>query len=179
MTSLLPELLLSRTGGVWNNLTHSLNYLLNVFNYFYEVSFPTSFAVLWFVYNGSFLGYGSSREEESKMGRVFLDHPGGIRIYSCASCDTPLTNRSELVSTVSTMWLKLCRSTIKFKWCSYIIDAMATCVPMLLCHNVSICTHVHSSLSLSLSHTHTPTPTCSTHFCIHDIDSCSSSHRFE
>ena len=35
------------------------------------------------------------------MGRVFLDHPGGMRIYSCASCDTPLTNRSELVSTVS------------------------------------------------------------------------------
>lgn len=35
------------------------------------------------------------------MGRVFLDHPGGLRIYSCANCDTPLTNRSELVSTVS------------------------------------------------------------------------------
>ena len=32
---------------------------------------------------------------------MFLDHPGGMRIYSCASCDTPLTNRSELVSTVS------------------------------------------------------------------------------
>ena len=35
------------------------------------------------------------------MGRVFLDHPGGTRIYSCANCDTPLTNRAELVSTVS------------------------------------------------------------------------------
>lgn len=35
------------------------------------------------------------------MGRKFLDHPGGARIYSCANCDTPLTNRSELVSTVS------------------------------------------------------------------------------
>ena len=35
------------------------------------------------------------------MGRVFLRHPGGLRIYSCAHCDTPLTNRAELVSTVS------------------------------------------------------------------------------
>lgn len=35
------------------------------------------------------------------MGRVFLDHPNGTRVYSCANCDTPLTNRSELVSTVS------------------------------------------------------------------------------
>ncbi|KAL5484445.1 hypothetical protein EMCRGX_G020950 [Ephydatia muelleri] len=33
------------------------------------------------------------------MGRVFLRHPGGLRIYSCAHCDTPLTNRGELVST--------------------------------------------------------------------------------
>jgi hypothetical protein len=33
------------------------------------------------------------------MGRKFLDHPGGSRIYSCANCDTPLTNRGELVST--------------------------------------------------------------------------------
>ena len=35
------------------------------------------------------------------MGRKFLDHPGGSRIYSCANCETPLTNRGELVSTVS------------------------------------------------------------------------------
>ena len=77
--------LTTRTGGVWNSLTHSLNYLLNVFNYFYEVSFPTSFAVLWFVYNGSFLGYGSSREEERERGRArerwvafFWITPGGF-----------------------------------------------------------------------------------------------------
>lgn len=35
------------------------------------------------------------------MGRLFLDHPGGVRVYCCANCDTALTNRSELVSTVS------------------------------------------------------------------------------
>uniref|UniRef100_A0A0L8GVU7 Protein yippee-like n=1 Tax=Octopus bimaculoides TaxID=37653 RepID=A0A0L8GVU7_OCTBM len=33
------------------------------------------------------------------MGRVFLRHIGGTRLFSCASCDTPLTNRSELIST--------------------------------------------------------------------------------
>ena len=33
------------------------------------------------------------------MGRVFLDHPGGSRVYCCANCDSALTNRSELVST--------------------------------------------------------------------------------
>lgn len=33
------------------------------------------------------------------MGRLFLDHLGGQRIFSCANCDTPLTNRNHLVST--------------------------------------------------------------------------------
>lgn len=33
------------------------------------------------------------------MGRVFLEHIGGTRVFSCASCDTQLTNRSELIST--------------------------------------------------------------------------------
>lgn len=33
------------------------------------------------------------------MGRIFLDHIGGSRLFSCANCDTVLTNRNELVST--------------------------------------------------------------------------------
>ncbi|XP_003726246.1 protein yippee-like 5 [Lytechinus pictus] len=33
------------------------------------------------------------------MGRVFLDHMGGTRLYSCANCDSNLTNRAELLST--------------------------------------------------------------------------------
>lgn len=33
------------------------------------------------------------------MGRVFLDHINGIKLFSCASCDTNLTNKSELIST--------------------------------------------------------------------------------
>ena len=34
------------------------------------------------------------------MGRIFLHHPGGARLYSCANCDTALTNRSQLTSMV-------------------------------------------------------------------------------
>lgn len=33
------------------------------------------------------------------MGRVFLDHIGGTKLYSCAECNTNLTNKSELIST--------------------------------------------------------------------------------
>lgn len=33
------------------------------------------------------------------MGRVFLSHLGGERQFSCAGCDTYLTNRGELIST--------------------------------------------------------------------------------
>ncbi|KAG5277390.1 hypothetical protein AALO_G00116960 [Alosa alosa] len=36
---------------------------------------------------------------QSTMGRIFLDHIGGTRLFSCANCDTILTNRSELIST--------------------------------------------------------------------------------
>lgn len=33
------------------------------------------------------------------MGRVFLDHIGGSRLFTCNSCDTVLTNKNELIST--------------------------------------------------------------------------------
>lgn len=33
------------------------------------------------------------------MGRIFLHHIGGSRLFSCAACDTVLTNRNELIST--------------------------------------------------------------------------------
>lgn len=41
------------------------------------------------------------RRRQKRMGRIFLEHPGGARLYSCANCDTVLTNRSELISMVS------------------------------------------------------------------------------
>ena len=33
------------------------------------------------------------------MGRVYLEHIGGTKLYCCANCDTVLTNRNELIST--------------------------------------------------------------------------------
>jgi hypothetical protein len=41
----------------------------------------------------------SEQTPEPNMGRIFLDHCGGSRLFSCANCDTVLTNRSELMST--------------------------------------------------------------------------------
>lgn len=33
------------------------------------------------------------------MGKIFLDHIGGQKLYSCAACETNLTNKRELIST--------------------------------------------------------------------------------
>ena len=33
------------------------------------------------------------------MGRIFLEHLGGSRLFTCANCDTYLTNKGELIST--------------------------------------------------------------------------------
>ncbi|XP_042894816.1 protein yippee-like 5 isoform X1 [Parasteatoda tepidariorum] len=37
--------------------------------------------------------------EITSMGKLFLRHIGGSRLFLCASCETVLTNRSELIST--------------------------------------------------------------------------------
>ncbi|XP_068687762.1 protein yippee-like 5 isoform X1 [Montipora foliosa] len=42
--------------------------------------------------------YPQFKQASESMGRIFLDHPGGTRLYSCAQCDTALTNRSLLSS---------------------------------------------------------------------------------
>lgn len=41
----------------------------------------------------------STKNQQETMGRLFLEHLGGTRLFSCASCDAFLTNRTELVST--------------------------------------------------------------------------------
>lgn len=33
------------------------------------------------------------------MGRIFLEHIGGTKLYACSNCDTNLTNKGELMST--------------------------------------------------------------------------------
>merc|ERR1712156_211647 len=39
------------------------------------------------------------RPNNSAMGRVYLEHFGGEKLFSCAQCDTFLTNRKQLIST--------------------------------------------------------------------------------
>ena len=39
------------------------------------------------------------KKKRKKMGRVYLEHFGGSKLFSCAQCDTFLTNRAELIST--------------------------------------------------------------------------------
>ena len=41
----------------------------------------------------------SADSTNNKMGKLFLEHPGGRRLYACASCATVLTNKRSLVST--------------------------------------------------------------------------------
>ena len=48
--------------------------------------------------------YGFLSISVFQMGKTFLQHPGGVRLYSCAKCDTVLTNKSQLISMVSQKW---------------------------------------------------------------------------
>lgn len=51
----------------------------------------------YFIPNWTF--FIAKQVETDPMGRIFLDHVGGDRLYACAACDTNLTNRDELIST--------------------------------------------------------------------------------
>jgi len=48
---------------------------------------------------GKKLPESNVQQTVADMGRIFLDHIGGDRLYACAACDTNLTNRDELIST--------------------------------------------------------------------------------
>ena len=43
------------------------------------------------------------------MGRVFLDHIGGSRLFTCNSCDTVLTNKYHECLVISSLWLTGCK----------------------------------------------------------------------
>lgn len=43
--------------------------------------------------------YRRGTNVKTVMGVIFLEHIGGTRLFSCASCDTNLTNRDQLIST--------------------------------------------------------------------------------
>ncbi|CAF1628714.1 unnamed protein product [Rotaria magnacalcarata] len=73
------------------NLNKNLHCLFNISNIFIDllnyIDYDTDAMMNWLL------------TPETDMGRIFLEHLGGQRIFSCAHCDTPLTNRNELVST--------------------------------------------------------------------------------
>ncbi|XP_043261830.1 protein yippee-like 5 isoform X2 [Colletes gigas] len=45
------------------------------------------------------IGHLESNSRHFRMGVIFLEHIGGTRLFSCAACDTNLTNRGQLIST--------------------------------------------------------------------------------
>lgn len=49
--------------------------------------------------NRSLINFMNLQLNPLKMGRIFLEHMGGTRIFACGRCDTHLTNRGELIST--------------------------------------------------------------------------------
>jgi len=53
----------------------------------------------YFIPNWLTFFFIAKQVETYPMGRIFLDHVGGDRLYACAACDTNLTNRDELIST--------------------------------------------------------------------------------
>lgn len=53
--------------------------------------------------------YRSVWKSANKMGKVFLEHINGQKLYNCAACETNLTNKRELISTRFTGATGRCR----------------------------------------------------------------------
>lgn len=70
-----------------NKHTHLLFHVANA-NFFVRINFKLE------LHNSP-----NNLKNSSEMGRIFLKHIGGQRLYVCAGCETPLTNRSQLLST--------------------------------------------------------------------------------
>ncbi|GAA53915.1 protein yippee-like 5 [Clonorchis sinensis] len=66
------------------------------------------------------------------MGRVFIEHLGGQKVIHCQYCETPLSNRSEILSTRFTgatgraflfnRVVNIVYSEIQVSSCSYLAD---------------------------------------------------------
>lgn len=55
------------------------------------------------------------------MGRIFLEHLGGLKLFNCAECHTNLTNRSQLIST------RFTGATGEFSKCKIMYHTTCTC----------------------------------------------------
>lgn len=65
------------------------------------------------------------------MGRIFLEHINGVKLYACAACETNLTNKAELISTRFTGATGE-RSFSSFQkcLCFYPFSPSRTCLPL-------------------------------------------------
>jgi hypothetical protein len=83
--------------------------------------------------------------QTARMGRIFLEHIGGVRLFSCAHCDTVLTNRSELIST--RYYARLPRiPRAHWRYAPILLRALR------YCPHQQIRAHLHQVLRLSASY---------------------------
>ena len=94
-----------------------------------------------------------SRSHSWIMGRIFLRHIGGTRVFSCASCDTQLTNRSELISTRFTGKLVECLCQIVHAWRKLHLVYVLVCVCVCMC----MCVCVHACMCVCIAYRGFPT----------------------
>lgn len=75
-----------------------------------------------------------------KMGRIFLEHLGGLKLFNCAECHTNLTNRSQLIST------RFTGATGEFSKCEimyhlhnlYLLSPYRTCLSLQACRQLDL-----------------------------------------
>lgn len=72
------------------------------------------------------------------MGRIFLEHLGGLKLFNCAECHTNLTNRSQLIST------RFTGATGEFSKCKKIMYHLLP-VPVISFQDVLISSSVSST----------------------------------
>lgn len=71
------------------------------------------------------------------MGRIFLEHLGGLKLFNCAECHTNLTNRSQLIST------RFTGATGEFSKCKIVYHLQP--VPVISLQDVLISSSVSST----------------------------------
>lgn len=74
-----------------------------------------------------------------KMGRIFLEHLGGLKLFNCAECHTNLTNRSQLIST------RFTGATGEFNKCEIQVMYHLQPVPVISLQDVLISSSVSST----------------------------------
>ena len=84
---------------LWNQLYLTKNYHKRLFSGI-PIEISKNGQLFWsWAHLSKHHGLADRKKKRKKMGRVYLEHFGGSKLFSCAQCDTFLTNRAELIST--------------------------------------------------------------------------------